>query len=515
MNYKPIHRISIPRGGRQRGSVLFASLGFVFILALLGTAILSATMQGLHLTRHQRDRAQAFNIAESGAELAARWLKDQPYPPFGTSPIDPFGGPQALGEGHYEVVIIPDPKSSGSTLKTFTIFSTGTIGRRTEEVELVVREQSFGKYAYFTDKEVSSVSGGPIWFMWSDKIRGPAHSNNRDGSDFRVAWGNGQGPIFEDMVTSSGSTINYSPHRPTTEPEFLQIYRTGSRGYQLDVDEVPLPSSSDLQRDAAWGSSSGHPTSNGVYVPPSGGIYVRGTSNINLAVDSGGNQVFEITQGTTTTRVTIDVVNHVRRVQVNSGPVTTVPSAGTGVLYSTSNIESLQGTVADNRLSGGPEPEIIGRNSYTIATDVNANRYVRLTNNLGYQSRPDPQLPITDPVNLRPGMLGIIARDIRIWSNAPRDLWIDALLMAGSESTSNGSFYVENYASKPTGTLHTMGGIIQKARGPVGTFSSNGLASGYAKDYWYDKRLADTPPPFFPTTGLYDKVSWRRLATAN
>lgn len=513
MTCTTFHRISISRGGRQRGSVLFASLGFVFILALLGSAILSTTMQGLHLTRHQRERAQAFNIAESGAELAARWLKDQPYPPSGTSPIDPFGGPQQLGDGHFEVVIIPDPKNSGSTLKSYTIYATGRLGNRTEEVELVVREQSFGKYAYFTDKEVSSVSGGPIWFMWHDKIRGPAHSNNRDGSNFQIAWANGHGPIFEDIVTSSGSTINYSPTRPTTEPEFLQIYRTGSRGYQLDVDEIPLPNSSQRQRDAAWGSNSGFPTTNGVYVPPGGGIYIRGASNINMAVDSSGNQVFEITQGSTTTRVTVDLPGNVRRVQVNNGPITTVPNSGTGVLYSTSNIESLQGTIADNRLSGGPEPEVLARNSYTIATDVNANRYVRITNSIRYQSSPNPNLPINDPANLRPGILGIIARDIRIASTAPRELWVDALLMAGSQSTSNGSFYVENYNTKPTGTLHTMGGIIQKARGPVGTFSSGGLVSGYAKDYWYDKRLADTPPPFFPTTGLYDKVSWRRLAT--
>jgi acyl-CoA synthetase (AMP-forming)/AMP-acid ligase II len=43
--------------------------------------------------------------------------------------------------------------------------------------------------------------------------------------------------------------------------------------------------------------------------------------------------------------------------------------------------------------------------------------------------------------------------------------------------------------------------------------AANGsLATGYAKDYYYDARLADNPPPFFPTTGGYDRISWIRTA---
>lgn len=505
----------IPGNNRQRGSTLFATLGFVFILALLGSAILSSTMQGLHLTRHQSEKAQAFNIAESGADLAVRWLKDQPYPPFGTTPFDPFGGTFSLGEGTYSVTIYPHPNNFGSSLKVYTIVSTGTLGTRSERVEVVVREQSFGRYAYFTDREVSSVSGGPIWFMWSDRIRGPAHSNNRDGSNFRVSWQNGGQPIFEDQVTSSGSEIIYSPTRPTTEPQFLSIYRTGSRGYQLDVDPIPLPNSSDLQRDVAWGASSGFPTTNGVYVPSNGGIFIRGNSSINMSVNASGNQVFQITQGANVTTVTVDTLNNVRHVQVNSGPVTTVPGAGSGVVYSMSNIEGLQGTIANNHTTGGANPEVLARNAYTIAVDVNAERFIRVTGNLQYQSTPNPALPITHPSNVVPGTLGLLARDVRIASTAPTNLRIDGLIMAGSESTSNGSFYLENWSTKAVGTLTTMGGLIQKARGPVGTFSGSGIVSGYAKNYWYDTRLADFPPPYFPTTGLYDRLSWRRLAMSN
>ena len=53
--------------------------------------------------------------------------------------------------------------------------------------------------------------------------------------------------------------------------------------------------------------------------------------------------------------------------------------------------------------------------------------------------------------------------------------------------------------------------IIQKARGPVGTISGGTISTGYAKDYYYDPRLADNPPPYFPTTGSYDLISWKKL----
>jgi hypothetical protein len=57
--------------------------------------------------------------------------------------------------------------------------------------------------------------------------------------------------------------------------------------------------------------------------------------------------------------------------------------------------------------------------------------------------------------------------------------------------------------------LKVIGGLVQSARGIVGTLSGGVIIHGYAKDYNYDPRLAATPPPFYPTTGQYDRLSWR------
>ncbi|MGB9619731.1 MAG: hypothetical protein ACPL7K_04920, partial [Armatimonadota bacterium] len=197
---------------------------------------------------------------------------------------------------------------------------------------------------------------------------------------------------------------------------------------------------------------------------------------------------------------------------VGPGSPTSAPSLGTGVIYVTGNITSLGGTVADNRIVG---TDIAVRSALTIANDVNAGKYIKITNNLVYNTRPDKTRDSSDPVNLAAGTLGLVSKDIIIASSAPSNLEIDAVCLAGGSNTSGGSFYVENYNTKtPTGTLRVLGGIIQKARGPVGTFDANTgrTVTGYAKSYSYDPRLASNPPPYYPTTGQYERVSWQVLA---
>ena len=69
------------------------------------------------------------------------------------------------------------------------------------------------------------------------------------------------------------------------------------------------------------------------------------------------------------------------------------------------------------------------------------------------------------------------------------------------------SFTAENYSTRPvSGELRLLGSIVQKNRGPVGTFSGSTIKSGFSKRYRYDTRLSDpdTRPPFYP--GFYVKT---------
>jgi hypothetical protein len=87
-----------------------------------------------------------------------------------------------------------------------------------------------------------------------------------------------------------------------------------------------------------------------------------------------------------------------------------------------------------------------------------------------------------------------------------KDLTIHSVIMA-----LNTSFRVQNFNSGPTsgnicvatdrgrGCLALLGGLIQEARGAVGTSGGH----GYVKQYTYDRCANLRPPPYFPTTGRY------------
>jgi len=130
---------------------------------------------------------------------------------------------------------------------------------------------------------------------------------------------------------------------------------------------------------------------------------------------------------------------------------------------------------------------------------VGANYDVNVTGNILYAD--DPRLSGSTSTDT----LGIISEgDVMIDENAPDDLEIDASIMA-----LNTSFMLEEWwTNGARGTLSVFGGIIQKQRGPVGTFSGLTKVSGYSKDYNYDVRLLSSPPPFVPTTDDYITLSW-------
>jgi hypothetical protein len=98
-----------------------------------------------------------------------------------------------------------------------------------------------------------------------------------------------------------------------------------------------------------------------------------------------------------------------------------------------------------------------------------------------------------------------------------KDMHIHAVMMALGTS-----FRVENYASGPMdtndcnginngrGCIYLSGGIIQQARGAVGT--SNG--TGFTKRYSYDRCAVINPPPYFPTTGRFQDNRYIELDPA-
>jgi len=139
---------------------------------------------------------------------------------------------------------------------------------------------------------------------------------------------------------------------------------------------------------------------------------------------------------------------------------------------------------------------------------IGTNRNVYIDDDIVYSEIPDPK----DKNDPSADLLGIISQnDVIITDNLANrsDVNINAAIYC-----QDGSFTAENYKTRIlSGTINLIGGITQKKRGAVGTFSSShGIPtpkSGFdEKDYKYDSRLLRMVPPYFPSTDTFKILSW-------
>jgi hypothetical protein len=518
----------VSRRQRRRGSAMFFTLVVLMVMSIVGLALASNSTQAVRMTRIQQNGSIAFNLAESGAERGMLWLRQQPSAPGSISPFNPFGGSVALGDGSYNVTIDGDDNNASLQLKRFSIKCVGQALGRQETVELYVQSSTFGRYAYFTDYEVSSITNGAIFFKAGEVVDGPAHSNNSDGSIFNINYVNSTAPIFRDMLTAVETSILWKPYDPASESDYMKVFLDGSRGFRLGVDRIELPDTTDRQKNAGWGATSGFPSSSGVFLNSAsstllGGLYINGDSTVEFVDGGGAKQIIQIVQGGVNYKITVDRANNTTTLRKGDsdwndgnggGVVTNYTGAPNGVVYSTGNITSFKGTLSDSQMSGNT---LVNRNAWTVATDLVNGKNVNVTGNVSYTTQPDKTKAWDDPVNLKSAALGVVARNISLDANAPTNLTLQGVMLAGGRNTTDGSFYNAAWSTKTPGNLNLTGGIIQKKRGPVGTFDPNtgNQVSGYLKNYAYDRRMAINPPPFFPTTGTYERLSWTRTVAGS
>lgn len=104
-------------------------------------------------------------------------------------------------------------------------------------------------------------------------------------------------------------------------------------------------------------------------------------------------------------------------------------------------------------------------------------------------------------------MLGIVVdNNVIVTDNAANNsnINIDASIFCRT-----GGFSAENHSTRPiSGAINLSGGIQQYQRGAVGTVSGGSITHGFQKNYRYDIRLMTDLPPFYPTTGSYEILSW-------
>ena len=113
--------------------------------------------------------------------------------------------------------------------------------------------------------------------------------------------------------------------------------------------------------------------------------------------------------------------------------------------------------------------------------------------------------PLNGPSN---DLLGLCADDsLVITKNTNNSSSID--IQAALFSLNKGLGAEQYNTGSPRGMIRLLGGISQYQRAAVGTLDGSGnVATGYSKSYKYDNRLMVQSPPYYPTTGSYEILSW-------
>ncbi|MDD4897031.1 MAG: hypothetical protein PHS21_09820, partial [Atribacterota bacterium] len=314
-------------------------------------------------------------------------------------------------------------------------------------------------------------------------------------------------------------------------------------GYELGVDEIQLPQfrnisdlddENSLQRIAGGSWSVGDfPSTDGVKIPSvisgtdkvtTGGIYIKGNVNsIELNVDNttgteGPNSKITIKQGSYPTKTT-----HITLVKE---PITLPPGSklngvaadGTVIpanttLYleeGTTDYKSYIGLTNGVMFVEGAIGSLYGEN-HRGKMSIVSTQSITISDNIYYYDRDKSKDLFEDDIQAIDDSLGLIAaKDVKIASSAPNNIEIDAIIMA-----LNTSFFYNGWQNYMRDTLSLLGGLIQKQRGPVGTHNAGVKITGYSKQYIYDTRMANPAsgylPPYFPSTGKYEKMWWREV----
>ena len=281
-----------------------------------------------------------------------------------------------------------------------------------------------------------------------DTIWGPFHCNNT----INVAYFNGGSPVFMQKATSLNGIWNYNGAHPVFKG-----------GYAAGVN-VSLPANlTPLQTSAQTG---------GKYFTGAGGdVFIQLNSDGTVTWRQGGASDWSGGGWSTT-------------------PISSF--APNGAVYLTGANLRLKGTLHGQLTIG------VGG---TTASTTQGNMW--LDNDIVYKD--DPRYGYSTD------MLGLVAENKlwitdNAWNRGPNN---DFILMASVFSRTDG-LWAQNYGSRGVeGKFTSVGGTIQNVGGYTGTFSGTTITHGFLPGgTYYDNRLMNDAPPFFPTTGNFEVVSW-------
>ena len=451
----------------QKGGILITTLVFTLIFVFIAGGLLSLVSQQQKIGSQSEALALAVQIAEAGANYY-RWhlahaLEDyadgtgqtgcNPCGPY----LHPYYDPGGTLIGYFELLITPpDPTYPGSTI--VKIKSTGWTLTHPNSERYVAVSVGRPSLARFT-----TVVNGNISYGSTAETFGPVHANGGIKFD----------GVAHNLMTSALSTYWYeSDWRDgvwTSQPDETEVFLAGKDFPVPPVDFTGF--TQDLNTMETYAGS------DGVLLGPSG------FAGYHIQLQTDGTfrwRIVQATQGSCNGELTGGIASY-------SGNWTTVPIPDNGLVFAKDNVW-VDGTVNASRVTivAAKDPLDTG------TADV------FLNNDLLYTAKDG-----TDVV-------GVIAqRNVIIGLYSEDDLEIDAILIA-----KNGRRYRPDYGSTftcgPTSVRDNFvlyGSTITN----LTPYMSSGSSGYQNRSYIYDPNTLYAPPPFFPTTGEYDFISWEEI----
>ncbi len=547
----------------RSGFALMTVMLVVIVVALLATGALVVGSAHTLGNRYYERQSQLDALAIEGLEVARARVNgdDSLYPDDGYATLE--DGVAVLDEDGSP---IPGVRRwtyvgpTGSTSGQYGVFgSIVTVVRHAAGGEAIRRSQvfqeSFAKFAYFTDVEPSNIS-----FGGGDQLFGPVHTND----DLKIY---SSGATFHDDVTTAGSVVGES-------------YGTFKQGFTAGVTEIEMPETAEITKLRSQATQGG--TAFTTSSPSGVGEALLRIEFVAIDLDNDGSVTgedegfFKVYRSTDRRWLSGDPPSSGMRSAEHCGHYhgSTFVSAAdhpnngndswVAALSNSSRrcylggsdsifggFQANDGTGAWDSWTGSVHPALVGRPDagylFPLSRSLNPNFkgviHVDGTVLISGTLRGRVTLSSSNDIIIGddityasdPGLgtcadiLGLFSGDDVVVADntltAPQQRGVGNAYFTYDETKDEfihgiilalGVFTVENYASGSTrdercegdqwgrGCLYLTGGIIQTTRGAVGTIHSSG-GTGYVKRYSYDRCGATAPPPYFPTTGHFAK----------
>lgn len=438
---------------KKKGFALITVLVITLLLLIIATVFVNMAVFESKIARNQAVDTKVFFAAEAGYNHALQTIRG--YPGLVPDGTEVTGNIDNISY-NAEITMVSDPFEFNRIYKIVSISTDPITGAR-KKITVTIRIQTYAKYSYFTTQEVTS-KGTDAWFVGvSDTVK-----------DYM-----GKKAFVETDQVSDGLTHTNGRFNIFHNPEFWS--------YVSSVDEYVMFYPNKLLNEDTY-----PPNHIPVYMRPP---FERGAAPIEFPTNLSSLDKTPPSKLLTFPANSTIVLNGTQAV-VNG---TAYDIQNIWVIKVLGDISSLSG-VLDGYLTIGSEGKIF------------------ITDNLVYQ---EETLTSDDILGLYAYDDIVVKNDENISANEGKSITIDASIMTLNEFRAYEFGGFDNSGNpigrKPPARLLINGGVIQNYRGILGHFNpvSSLIIDGYTKDWRYDDRLINNPPPFFPTTGEPIIVSWK------